>query len=116
MNPYILERVTTKVALSGVAAIAGVVATLEAGIQEKLEPWTVVLILGGFLVAFFGALVLAFSQWLRRAGANVPRDPARIGEQLNRLGKKLDGIDRRLARLEGYVNQPVVIRDGGNGV
>jgi hypothetical protein len=72
----------------------------------------VILILGGFIVAFLGALTLAWVRWLGRVEKNVPRDPNRVESQLVYLDKRLDRIGQRLARLEGYVNQPVVFREG----
>ena len=112
MNFHVFQRATTHGLLAFVGVGSGVAAVAKEMNERQVAPWEVILILGGFLVAFFGALALAWVRWLGKVGKNVPRDPNRVEAQLGHLDQRLDRIGERLARLEGYVNQPLVLREG----
>ena len=115
MSLHFLKRATTHGLVVFVSMGSGVAVVAAEANERQVAPWEVVLILGGFVVLFAGALTLAFVRWLGKVGKNVPRDPSRIEAQLQRLDEKLDSLDRRLARMEGYVSQPVVFSEGRNG-
>lgn len=114
MNFHALERTTTLAAVAFVAT--GTAVATVADEPQKLSAAEMFAILAGFVVMLGGALTLAFVRWLNKVEKNVPRNPNRQDEKLNRLilkldslDAKMDGIDVRLARVEGNLGQFIVV-------
>ena len=116
MNWHVLERATTQTLIAFVGAGTGIAAVAAEANERQVMPWEVILILGGFLVMFAGALALAFVRWLNKAGANVPRDPQRITAQIEGLQRSIEALrleaagDRaNIAFIQGQLSQLAIV-------
>jgi len=112
MTIHVFQRATTHGLIAFLGVGTAIAAVAKEANDRQVAPWEVVLLLGGFLVAFLGALTLAWVRWLGKVSKNVPRDPVRVEEHMRHLTERINRLDRRLARMEGYVNQPVIFREG----
>jgi len=119
VNWHVFKRATTHGLIAFLGVGSGIAAVAAEANERQVAPWEVVLILGGFLVMFAGALALAFVRWLNKASANVPRDPQRITAQLEQLHKSIDALrleaagDRaNIAYLQGQLSQLTVVVPG----
>lgn len=100
--PTAVQRAST-LALAAYVTAGGAVAAASSEIQKYSAP-EMFAVLAGFVVVLGGAVTLAFVRWLNKLERNVPRDPARTGEQLEYAIRRIEGLARKVDKLDGKVD------------